>query len=81
MAEKHWIAGAIKHPGAFKAKAQKAGKTTKEFAAQHLHDKGTLGKQARLAYTLMGMHGSGHTAEKDAKKPKKSLGESLYGKD
>jgi hypothetical protein len=57
MAKKSkWISGAIKHPGAFKAAAQRAGKTTREFAKEHEHDSGTLGNRARLAETLMGMH-------------------------
>jgi hypothetical protein len=45
----------IKHPGSFSAKAKAAGKSTKEFAKEHEHSKGLLGKQARLAETLMGM--------------------------
>ena len=53
---KKWIAGAIRHPGAFSAKAKKAGMSTAAFAAKHSGDSGTLGKQARLAKTLMGMH-------------------------
>lgn len=53
---KQWIAGAIKHPGAFKAKAKKAGESTREFAEAHQHDSGRTGSQARLALTLMGMH-------------------------
>lgn len=53
---KKWIRGAIKHPGAFSAKAKAAGKTTREFAAEKADAPGTLGKQARLASTLMGMH-------------------------
>ncbi len=52
---KKWIKGAIKHPGVFSAKAKRAGKTTAEFATEHEHDKGALGRQARLAKTLMGM--------------------------
>jgi hypothetical protein len=55
MAEKHWIKGAIKHPGVFKAAAERAGKTTAEFAHEHEGDSGTLGARARLAETLMGM--------------------------
>lgn len=53
-----WIKKAInpEHKGEFKAKAQKAGKTTEEFAVEHKHDSGKLGKEARLASTLMGMH-------------------------
>lgn len=47
-----WIQGAIKHPGALKRKAQKAGESTQEFAEQHEHDSGKTGQQARLAMTL-----------------------------
>lgn len=58
MSGKKWIAGAIKpsHKGQFKAKAEAAGKTTREFATEHEHDSGKTGAQARLAETLMGMH-------------------------
>jgi hypothetical protein len=54
---KKWIAKAInpKHKGQFAAKAKAAGETTREFAAEHVGDSSTLGKQARLAQTLMGM--------------------------
>jgi len=57
MAEKkkNWIKGAIKHPGALKAKAEAAGETTKEFASKHAGDSGKTGAQSRLAETLMGM--------------------------
>ena len=53
---KHWIAGAIILPGAFTAQAKKAGKSVAAFAQEHKHDSGTLGKRARLALTLKGMH-------------------------
>lgn len=56
MAKKKWIKGAIKHPGSFRAAAERAGKSTAEFAEEHKHDSGTLGNRARLAQTLMGMH-------------------------
>ena len=65
---KHWIAGAIKHPGALKKKAEKAGETTREFAKQHAGDSGKTGAQARLGETLMGMHSKS-----------KSRGERWYG--
>lgn len=42
--------------GQFRKKAEAAGETTRQFAAQHEHDSGKLGKQARLATTLMAMH-------------------------
>lgn len=48
----NWIAGAIKHPGALKAKAKKAGESTMAFARSHAASKGTTGRQARLAITL-----------------------------
>ena len=57
MAEgKDWIKGAIKHPGAFKEKAEKHGMSTSEFAAKVTanpdeYDKSTV-KQANLAKTL-----------------------------
>ena len=52
MAKKNWIAGAIKHPGAETRKAKAAGESPQEFAREHKGDKGTTGKQARLALTL-----------------------------
>jgi hypothetical protein len=52
----NWIHSAIKHPGAFKAEAKRAGESTKEFAEEKKHAKGKVGKRARLALTLMGMH-------------------------
>lgn len=57
MAEdKKWIQGAIKHPGAFTKKAEAAGKTVKEYAAEvsanpEKHDEKTV-RQANLAKTL-----------------------------
>jgi hypothetical protein len=41
------------HKGIFKAAAQRAGKSTQEFADEHKHDSGTLGKRARLALAFM----------------------------
>ena len=56
MAKSKWIKGAIKHPGAFSAAAERAGESTRQYAEEHKGDSGTLGKRARLALTLMGMH-------------------------
>lgn len=79
MAEKKWIAGATENAhGQFAAKAKAAGKSTREFAEEHKGDKGKLGKQARLALTLMGMHG-----KKETKKKHRSASENrkaMYGK-
>lgn len=52
---KDWIKGAIKHPGAFSAKAKKAGMSTKAYAQKEKGASGSTGKQARLALTLMKM--------------------------
>lgn len=54
--KKHFIAGAIKHPGVFREAAERAGKTMAAFATEHKHDAGTLGNRARLAKTLMHMN-------------------------
>lgn len=58
MAEKKhkWMKKAFGNShGQFKAKAEKAGESTKEFAKEHEHSPGKLGKQARLAETGMKM--------------------------
>ena len=55
MAKKHWIAGAIKHPGAEKAAAKKAGMSTHAYMEEHKGDSGTAGKRARLGLTLSKM--------------------------
>jgi len=54
MAE-NFIKGAIKHPGALRRAAQRAGETTKQYADEHKHDSGKAGERSRLAITLMGM--------------------------
>lgn len=57
MAKKNWVKKAVpdSHRGRFREKAERAGESTSAFARKHEHDSGTLGKQARLAETLMGM--------------------------
>jgi hypothetical protein len=45
----------VKHPGAFRAKAKAAGKSTAEYAKEKASAPGTLGKQARLAKTFSAM--------------------------
>ena len=59
MAKKNWIKKAVpaSRKGVFRKKAEAAGKTTRQFAAEHAGDSGTLGAEARLAKTLMGMGG------------------------
>lgn len=51
----NWIQGAIKRPGAFRAKAKAAGMSTRAYAQKMKNAKGRTGRQARLALTLMGM--------------------------
>lgn len=63
---KKWIAGAVKHgKGKFSAKAKEAGESTREYAAQEKDAPGKLGKEARLAETLMSMH---HGGDKPARR-------------
>ena len=55
-----WIKGAIKHPGAFTAKAKAAGMSTSAYAAK-VTKKGSKAstqtkRQANLAKTLRKMH-------------------------
>ncbi len=52
---KHWIAGAVKHPGAETAAAKKAGMSTQEYMQKHKNDSGTAGKRARLGLALSHM--------------------------
>lgn len=59
MPGKNWIAGAIKHPGAFTAQAKKRGMTVAQFANAvtsnpDRYDETTV-KRANLAKTLRGM--------------------------
>jgi hypothetical protein len=54
----HWIQAAVsKHHGVFRAAAKRAGMSTHAFAEQHRHAKGVIGHRARLALTLMALHG------------------------
>jgi hypothetical protein len=50
---------AVKRPGAFKAKAEKAGMSTAAYAAKEKNAPGRLGKQARLAQTFEKFRPSG----------------------
>jgi hypothetical protein len=57
--KKNWIAGAVKRPGAFTAKADKAGKSVSEMASDVLkpgsHASSRTKKQAVLAKTFKKM--------------------------
>lgn len=50
-----WIKGAVKHPGALRRAAAKAGESTREYAENHKGESGKAGKRSRLAITLMGL--------------------------
>lgn len=52
MSAKHWIAGAVKHPGAETAAAAKAGMSTHAYMEAHKNSPGTAGKRARLGLAL-----------------------------
>ncbi len=57
---KNWIQGATSNAhGQFKAKAQRAGMSTRAFASKEADTPGKTGAQARLAKTLMGMKKGG----------------------
>lgn len=55
MATNRWmqkVASGIKHrgtKGVFSSAAKRAGKSTHEFAEEHKHSSGKIGKRARLA--------------------------------
>lgn len=53
--KKHWIASAIKHPGAEKAAAKKVGESTHEYMEHHKDDPGKAGARARLGLRLSAM--------------------------
>jgi hypothetical protein len=55
MAAKHWISGAIRHPGRMKRAAARAGESTQAYMRQHAGDKGSLGAAARLGLRLSKM--------------------------
>ena len=54
--EKNWIKGAIKHPGAMTAAAEREGVSNSKYEQEHKHDSGKAGQRARLALTLKKMH-------------------------
>lgn len=79
MAEKKWIKGAIKHPGALKNAAKREGVSTKEYVDEHDHDSGKAGRRARLAKTLMAMHNKGKDKAKDERPTSKGFAKKMYG--
>lgn len=78
MAKKKWIKKALEGAhGQFSAKAKRAGKSTSAYATEHENDAGKVGKQARLAKTLMGMQRSNQKNTPSHK----SIRKSMYGKE
>ena len=76
--KKHkWVKNVTEHmhKGVFKAKAEAAGESTGAYASEHDDDSGKLGKQDRLAKTLMGMHHSHNKASVSHK----TIRNSMYG--
>jgi len=71
MAKHKFIKAAIKHPGAERRAAARAGESTRQYMEEHKHDAGTAGKRARLGLTLEGMHHRG--------RPSSSRMKSRYG--
>ena len=67
MAKKKWMKQAFANShGQFRAKADDAGESTGQFAAEHVHDSRKLGKQARLA--KVGMKAHHHSPKKTMNK-------------
>ena len=52
---KHFIAKAIKNPGAMTAAAKREGVSNSKYEQEHKHDSGKAGQRARLAITLKRM--------------------------
>ena len=48
----NWMKGAVKHKGALRQAAHRAGMSTSEFAEKHKNDAGVTGRRARLAMTF-----------------------------
>lgn len=52
---KKWISKAIKHPGAERAAAKRAGMSTHAYMEKHKGDSGKAGARARLGLRLSAM--------------------------
>lgn len=76
--KKKWVKAVTEDmdKGAFRKKAEAAGKSTAAYAREHEDDSGKLGKQARLAETLMAMN----KAHKEKSASNKTIRNTMYGK-
>lgn len=80
MSKKHWIKSATANShGQFREKAEHAGKSTAEFAKEKEHAPGKLGKQARLAKSLMGLKHADHEPKTKKKHTPHEIMKSMYG--
>ncbi len=52
---KKWISKAIRHPGAERDAAKKAGMSTHAYMEKHKDDSGTAGRRAKLGLRLEAM--------------------------
>lgn len=60
---KNWIKSAIKHPGAEKRAAAKAGESTHQYMENHKDDPGKAGARARLGLRLSRMANKGRKSK------------------
>jgi hypothetical protein len=76
MAGKKWIKKAVpaSRKGVFKKKAEAAGMSTAAYAKKEAGASGALGKEARLAETLMGMHKKKSSSDKMYTHPRSQRG-------
>ena len=76
---KHWISGAIKHPGSFSKAAKSHHMSTHAFAEKEKHAGGKMGKKANLALTLEHMHHRGHIDHRHDDKLQNIAGDRFAG--
>ena len=76
--KKKWVKAVTEDmdKGAFRKKAEAAGKSTAAYAREHAGDSGKLRRQARLAETLMSMSKS----HKKKLASDKTIRNTMYGK-
>lgn len=55
MSKKRWISSAIRHPGAERNAAKRAGMSTHAYMEKHKGDSGKAGARARLGLRLEAM--------------------------
>jgi hypothetical protein len=66
-----WMQSAVKRPGAFSAKAEKAGMSTQEYARKEAHNPNAstrTKRQANLALTFSGYRGGKRRSKRGGKR-------------